>query len=197
MSKAEKTRQYIIESTATLFNKNGFAGTSLTDMTSATGLTKGSIYGNFKNKEEVALEAFKYNTKQLSLKMDQGINPLDNAYQKLEAILNFYRSNWESLLEKGGCPLLNAATEVDDALPFMKATVLQSFKNLKGKFTGIIDQGKLQGEFKENINSAEFAALFVMLVEGGLLLSKTFEDKNYLSQALVRIEKIIKTEIVI
>ncbi len=58
LTKAERTRQYIIASTAEIFNKKGYEGTSLTDLTSATKLTKGSIYGNFRNKEEVAAAAF-------------------------------------------------------------------------------------------------------------------------------------------
>ncbi|EPB65773.1 hypothetical protein ANCCEY_15157 [Ancylostoma ceylanicum] len=33
-------------------------GTSINDLMSATGLSKGSIYGNFENKDEVALAAF-------------------------------------------------------------------------------------------------------------------------------------------
>src|ERR1700761_8902670 len=65
ISKAEKTRQFIIEKTAPIFNIKGYAGTSLSDMTEATGLTKGSIYGNFGNKDEVALAAFDYNLKKV------------------------------------------------------------------------------------------------------------------------------------
>ena len=61
MSKAERTRQFIIEKTAPIFNEKGYAGTSINDLTEATGLTKGSIYGNFENKDEVALAAFDYN----------------------------------------------------------------------------------------------------------------------------------------
>ena len=47
MTKAEKTKQYIIEKTAPVFNRKGFAGTSMNDIVEVTGLTKGSIYGNF------------------------------------------------------------------------------------------------------------------------------------------------------
>src|ERR1700733_7017871 len=61
MSKAAQTRQFIIEKAAPVFNKKGYAGTSLSDMTEATGLTKGSIYGNFADKDEVALACFDYN----------------------------------------------------------------------------------------------------------------------------------------
>ncbi|RKM92681.1 TetR/AcrR family transcriptional regulator, partial [Aquimarina sp. AD10] len=63
MIRSEKTRQLIIKKTASIFNKKGYTGTYLSDLTNATGLTKGSIYGNFKDKNEVALEAFRYNYK--------------------------------------------------------------------------------------------------------------------------------------
>jgi TetR/AcrR family transcriptional repressor of nem operon len=62
MSKAEKTKQFIIEKTATLFNTKGYTSTSLSDITAVTGLTKGSIYGNFENKDDVALQAYKHNS---------------------------------------------------------------------------------------------------------------------------------------
>lgn len=43
MNKAQRTRQFIVEKTAPIFNVKGYAGTSLADMTEATGLTKGSV----------------------------------------------------------------------------------------------------------------------------------------------------------
>ncbi len=60
MNKAERTRHFIIEKAAPIFNTKGYAGTSLSDMTEATGLTKGSIYGNFADKDEVALACFEH-----------------------------------------------------------------------------------------------------------------------------------------
>ena len=47
-TKAEKTKEYIIATSAPIFNKQGYAGTSMSDITKATGLTKGVLYGNFK-----------------------------------------------------------------------------------------------------------------------------------------------------
>jgi len=63
MSKAEQTRQFIIEKTAPIFNKKGYFATSLSDITTATGLTKGSIYGNFKDKDDLALHVYTYQSK--------------------------------------------------------------------------------------------------------------------------------------
>jgi len=43
MTKASRTRQYIIDKTASVFNIRGYAGTSLLDLTKATGLSKGAL----------------------------------------------------------------------------------------------------------------------------------------------------------
>ncbi len=58
MRKGEQTRRKIIERAAPLFNKRGFNGCSMQDISAATGLEKGSLYTHFNNKEELALEAF-------------------------------------------------------------------------------------------------------------------------------------------
>ncbi len=49
MTKAEETRQYIIERAAPIFNMYGYEGFSMSQLTEAIGMTKGAIYGNFKN----------------------------------------------------------------------------------------------------------------------------------------------------
>ncbi len=60
MRKGEKTRENIILKSAELFNQKGYAGCSMNDIMEATGLQKGGIYRNFKNKDEIALEALDY-----------------------------------------------------------------------------------------------------------------------------------------
>ena len=69
MGKAEDTKQAIIEQAAALFNKKGYAATSIPNITEAKGLTKGSFYGNFNNKEEIELAAFDYNIKLMNITM--------------------------------------------------------------------------------------------------------------------------------
>lgn len=196
MSKAEQTRQFIIEKTASLFNKNGYAGTSLSDITDATGLTKGSIYGNFKNKEEVVIAVFKHSSGELAKKVDMVISAETSAYKQLIAFTNFYRNNWSSIFEKGGCPLLNSATEVDDALPYMKNTVQHSFVHWAKKVEKIIGLGIENNEFNKEINPNDYANTFIMLIEGGILLSKMANKPDNLYLALDRIVKIINEEIV-
>ncbi|WBV55437.1 TetR/AcrR family transcriptional regulator [Chryseobacterium daecheongense] len=196
MSKAEKTKQFIIETTAPLFNKKGYLSTTLSDITEATGLTKGSIYGNFENKDEVALEAYKYNSTFLSRSMSRSLGedfPL--AVDKLKAIVNFYRKSWKDVFVNGGCPLMNAATESDDTFPILKNQVTLSFQAWIKKISAAIQEGQQSGELNEKVNADEMASLFIMLIEGGILLSKTTGHETYLNLALDRILLIIDQEL--
>lgn len=196
MSKAEKTKQYIIEKTASLFNTKGYTSTSLSDITQATGLTKGSIYGNFENKDEVALEAYKYNSGLLGKNMARSLgNEFPTTIDKLKAFVDFYRKNWKAVFENGGCPIMNAATEADDTFPVLKKQVTESFESWIRTIKKVITEGQEKCEIEAHINAGEYASLFIMIVEGGILLSKTTGDEKYLNLALDRIMLMINQEL--
>jgi len=181
MSKAEKTKQFIIEKTSTLFNIKGYASTSLSDISTATGLTKGSIYGNFKNKDQVALEVYHYNASNLKKNVAQS---LDKEYL-----------NMTTVFQNGGCPLLNAATECDDTFPELKKQVQISFSDWIGTISEIIKKGQNIHEFNSEIVAEEYAAQFIMMIEGGILLAKTMDDEKYLHLALDKISQITEQEL--
>ena len=195
MSKAAKTKQFIIEKTAPLFNTKGYAATSISDLTTITGLTKGSIYGNFSNKDEVVVEAFLYNVSIIKRGIHQALTQGSTPKESLLNFVDFYRQYWEKLITSGGCALLNAATEADDHLLFLKESVQHNFNLWINRLAGVIEEGKKQGAFKAEAQAEAIAALFVMLVEGGILLSRSMGNKKHLDIALDQIEHIIHTEL--
>ncbi|HKG05023.1 MAG TPA: TetR/AcrR family transcriptional regulator [Pedobacter sp.] len=196
MNKGDRTRQFIIEKTAVLFNTKGYSGTSLSDITTVTGLTKGSIYGNFANKDEVAIAVYEYNSGMLSDKLDKAINIMGSATEKLVAAVNFYRDNWRAEFDGGGCPILNASVEADDNLPFLREKVRESIKKWGAKLDRIIREGQDCGEFRQRIISQDYAYIIITLVEGGIMLGKITGEEKHLFLALDRIDKIIKEDII-
>jgi len=194
LSKAEKTREFIIHKAAPVFNKKGYAGTSLTDLIQVTGLTKGAIYGNFENKDEVAVAVYQYNTGWVFKKFVDVMNEQESATGKLIAFTNYYRTNWQKVFERGGCPVLNASVEADDNLPFLKKHVQTSIKKWAQLFTEIIETGKQNGEFKKNISAMEYAYSIITLIEGGIMLFKIENDRDRLFAALDRIVKMVNEE---
>jgi len=195
MKKAERTREFIIEKTAPLFNLKGYAGTSMSDITDATGLTKGSVYGNFENKDEVALAAFDYNMG----KLIEGVRALQaserTATGKLKAYVTVYRDGLKTPVLTGGCPIVNTGSEADDTHPALKDKANNAISRWHKSISAIIQQGKMQGEFSENVNAAEFASLMVAIIEGGITISKISGDSSYLNQSLDHLEKLIGSEL--
>src|SRR6186713_2608910 len=90
MTKSERTRQFILEKTAPLFNSKGFEGTSLADLTHSTGLTKGALYGHFQDKEQMAREAFVYSMVKVREAMQSELEGLNTYKKRLTAVLEFF-----------------------------------------------------------------------------------------------------------
>src|ERR1700733_14691551 len=104
MTKSEHTKAFIIEKTAPIFNTKGYEGTSMSDITNATGLTKGSIYGNFVNKDEVALAVFDYNLNKIETIIRSEMNKYLSAKDKLMVYINVYDNFLSHPFPQGGCP---------------------------------------------------------------------------------------------
>jgi TetR/AcrR family transcriptional repressor of nem operon len=195
MSKAEKTKAFIIEKSSRIFNTKGYSGTSLNDITEATGLTKGAIYGNFEDKNDIAIAVYKYNVGGFRKRVAELIDAQKMGYDKLFAITTYYRTNWQRVFERGGCPMLNASIEADDNMPFLKKTVQTTLNAWVDHVASIIDLGKKQNQINKNIDSREYATTIITLIEGGLMMGKIHNDHKLLFNALNRIELIINREL--
>jgi len=191
MTKAERTRQFIIEKAAPIFNRKGIAGTSMADIMEATKLAKGGLYGNFESKEEICLEAFKYLTKNLSDSIGRRIDAKTTATGKLFALLDFYA---ESAAQAGnsGCPLLNFGTEVDDTNPLLQKQVSESIERYHRRISDILKKGREDGEFRAGLDTEKFALKMFSMIEGGILVSKVQQSPGHMAQVVNMLKEDIR-----
>jgi TetR/AcrR family transcriptional regulator, transcriptional repressor for nem operon len=178
MSKADKTKELIIERTAGIFNTKGFAGTSLTDMTDITGLTKGSIYGNFKNKDEVAIEAFKFNLQTMNHLFSSEMAKKNTFRDKLLVYSEVMSNFSETTFPRGGCPILNTAVESDDTHPGLKHRAQKALLSWKDKIVVILKSGVEAGEFKNTQDPEQIAVTILALLEGGIMIRKLTDNQK-------------------
>ena len=57
----QQTREHLLAAAAEVFAERGFHGASLDEVAAVAGFTKGAVYSNFKNKEDLFLALFKAN----------------------------------------------------------------------------------------------------------------------------------------
>ena len=172
MTKGERTRQQIIEKTAPLFNKKGFDGTSLSDLTETTGLTKGAIYGNFADKDESAWEAFKYSNKKVKQVAQAKVEQADTFRKQLFALFDFYAEYVFDPPIPGGCPMLNMAIEADDHRTSMRKVVTKELMDTISFIASLIEKGIKAGEFKKDTKSNEIAYTLFCSIEGALMFAR-------------------------
>jgi TetR/AcrR family transcriptional regulator, transcriptional repressor for nem operon len=191
MTKADKTRQHILEKTAPLFNRKGFDGTSLAELTAATGLTKGALYGNFQDKEQMALEAFQYSIAKVREVVKEQLSGALTCKEQLIALLSFYSNYVFSPPIPGGCPLLNAAIEVDDHRTSMRRVVVKELHHTIGFIQNLIRQGIEKNEFRQDIDPAEIAYTFFCSVEGALMFSRAERSREPMDIIVQHCRKIL------
>ena len=191
MTKAEKTKAYIIERTAPLFNAKGYAGTSMNDLMEITGLTKGSIYGNFENKDEVALAAFDYNFALVIDYIKKQMLKRDNVIERLLVYPETYRNFLKLPFLSAGCPIANTSTEADDTHPQLKEKAAQALHYWRNSVERHLKLGIQNNEIKANININQTVAVITALIQGAILHAKVSGKINYLNASMNYLEEMI------
>ncbi len=130
-----------------LFRKDGFAGTSLDDLSAATGMNRPSLYGAFGDKRALYIktyERYRADARAAMQEAFKGELPLRKRLQRIYAIaLDIYLSGEEG--PRGCFTVMTAASEAV-ADPDIRAMVLSGFHELDKAFAICFRHARETGE---------------------------------------------------
>lgn len=187
MTKAERTKQFIIEKAAPIFMTKGVAGTAMSDIMEATKLAKGSLYVHFENKEELSYSVVDYN---LNIFVDRtlaAVSNLKTAKLKLFGMLDFLSDPLNPPVA-GGCPMMNFGMEADDTSPVIRDKVCKIIFDVQKFIRETVEAGIVAGEFKKEWDAWTFATKTYAMIEGGILISRVSGNNDQMN-ILVNIMK--------
>lgn len=193
-SKAERTTRFIIETVAPIFNKHGYVGTSMSDITDATGLTKGAIYGNFENKESLALAAFEYHRNILLTKIDELLAIEGNSAEKILNFVKFYRQYDTFTIKLGGCPLVNVGVDAQNNNIKLASASRETIREVEGKLAFILENGVNFGEIKLPVSPLQFAKQLFTILQGAVVMGTITRDRKYLSNTVAFLEQSLQVQ---
>ncbi len=123
------SREEVLEKAMPLFWKRGYADTGLQDLEKATGVNKSGLYSEFKNKEDLFLEALEHYTK---TRKGRGLLTQEPfGWNNIEAFLTFKAERKDGIK---GCFAVNSMRDVD-LLPARAQTQMSDSRaRLKEKF---------------------------------------------------------------
>jgi TetR/AcrR family transcriptional regulator, transcriptional repressor for nem operon len=172
MRSSEITKAKVLKEATNLFNTKGYKSTSLSDITDATGLTKGAIYRHFENKECLEIEAFQKIMQAIFVALNEKIKAQNNTRDKLFCVLNLFQSYITNPIIIGGCPLLNVSVEVDDTNLELKQKAQQALTVFRDSVERIIINGKTHKQVGALVNEKLVATILISTLEGGVMMSK-------------------------
>jgi TetR/AcrR family transcriptional regulator, transcriptional repressor for nem operon len=191
MRNPDETRGAILHHAGSLFNLQGYKATSLSNITEATGYTKGAIYRHFKNKEKLEEQTLVYLMGIMFEKLRIQIKERHTAGDKLKAIVRFFESYVTKSPIKGGCPLLNVAIEADDNSPHLRKRANLILETLKGSIVTILSNGIKFGQIEKSIDKEYYATLIIASLEGAIMMSKLSRTNHDIRIVIQHLEKMI------
>jgi len=185
----DQTRENIIRQAAALFNTQGFAGASMSDIMAATGLQKGGIYRHFESKEQLALESFDYAVEVMGDRFREALEGKRDALARLHAVISVFARIPADPPVPGGCPVMNAALENDDGNPALRDRARDAMDGLRALVVRIAKGGIERGEVRAAIDPDELATVLIATLEGAVMLSKLYGDPAHVGRAVAHLER--------
>jgi len=176
-SKAELTRQRIVESAAQLFHQQGYHNTGLQQILNSAGVTKGAFYFHFADKKSVALAALGFYQQLFEQHFaaplkDQTLSP----WQRIEGFHLAVKQVFGGDMGMVGCPMGNLSLEMAGQEPEIQKALEQSFTGLVDRFTDCIQQGLDDGQFAAQKDARFLAEFLLNSWEGAVLRMKAAQS---------------------
>jgi AcrR family transcriptional regulator len=143
-----------------LFRKDGFAGTSLDDLSAATGMNRPSLYGAFGDKRELFIKSYRRYREDARAAMGGIFRdelPIRKRLERIFAVaLDIYLSGESG--PRGCFTVMTAASEaVHD--PDIRAMVLEGFTELDKAFAACFRLAKEKGELPDSADATVLAQI--------------------------------------
>ncbi|MGI5348501.1 TetR/AcrR family transcriptional regulator [Streptomyces sp. CA-250714] len=173
------TAHKLIEATQELLWERGYVGTSPRAIQQRAGAGQGSMYHHFGGKPDLARAAVRKSAEEMRTTADADLSRAGSARDRVRAYLRRERSVLR------GCRIGGLAQDPDVvADPELRAPLRETFDWLRARLTGVLEEGRANGEFGPGFDPAGTAATIVAVVQGGYVLARSAGDPGPFHEAV-------------
>ncbi len=176
-TKSQKTRRRIIGHATQLVHSQGLKNTTIDDIVEAAGITKGSFYFHFTSKEELGYAVIDNAAAYVLDDLARiARDPSLPAPRRLEAMLDVVGTAVEENDCTKGCILGNLALEMSDLHEGYRHKLAEVFDGWVLLFQQVLEEMQREGQMSKGLDAAGFARHTIVVLEGGIMLSKVKRD---------------------
>lgn len=161
----------MLETLQSLFWDNGYAATSLDDITSSTGLGKGSLYGAYGNKQEMYLLAFTDYCEWAIQDIQERLRGSDkDAIARLRKYIRSAAKGGAG--SRRGCMLAKATAELAGRFPEVDKLIETTFAALEREILKCVRQAQCGGDIDRDRDARTIAVTLLAIQRGMEALGK-------------------------
>jgi TetR/AcrR family transcriptional repressor of nem operon len=167
-----------------VFCKRGFQGTSIGDLEEAMGLTAGSIYKAFKDKEALFAAAL---DRYIALRDAQLLGRLDacrTGRERVRELLIHYAELSCGRQGQLGCLIVGTAVGVALVDPQVAERIRARLKGFEARIGELVEGGKRDGSIPAAIDSAATARVLLCLLQGMRVIGKVGRRRDEMLAAV-------------
>lgn len=118
-------KEKIIHESLKLFSLKGFLSTSLNDILTATGTSKGGFYNHFQSKEDLFFHVMDEARKIWREKNLAGLDEIEKPVEKIKKLLENFKNRYllDSENFPGGCVFITLSVELNDQRPHLSKEI--------------------------------------------------------------------------
>lgn len=163
-NKKEENKKMIAEKSLEAFKEHGYHGTSMSVISTYTGISKGGVYAYFKGKEDLFIYILEYvlDKKPYYLKT---VNKDESAYHQLLEQWRRIIFSWDDL-EYHSTKLIFQFWMESSKIPEYREKLLKNYSTTERYFSDIIELGKNNGEFNSELDPVLIAQIFWSYIDG-------------------------------
>ena len=185
------TRRKLLDSAVGLMLSKGFVATSVDEICSEAGVTKGSFFHYFDSKEELgqaALESFAKAQENRMVEACASVeDPLDRIYTLIDSIARRCRDS-----SARGCLVGTFAQEISATHPRLRHSCEQVFERFAGAVSQDLVAAKARYAPRAAFDPRTLGDLFLALVQGSLLVLKATGDRKQMEQNLLHLKSYLQ-----
>jgi TetR/AcrR family transcriptional repressor of nem operon len=192
-TKGEITRQHIIEKSMQLFSVQGYFNTSIAGIIKAAGLTKGGLYGHFRNKQEIWYAVYAECARIWKGIVFQGVRDIADPLARIERVIeNSLKNYLGGGVFEGGCFLFNSLVELAGQSSAMSDHVLKGFRGFSALLRQWLEEAEQQGRLRDGLSLDEIADFLVISLNGAAPLYAASQDSAVWQHTLAQLRSYLK-----
>jgi AcrR family transcriptional regulator len=157
LSKAEATRELILEHALAAASEVGFEGLSLGDLAKRVGMSKSGLFAHFDSKEALELEILRSAGRHFVETVVAPALRAPRGEPRVRALFeNWFRWSSDSALP-GGCVFISAAAELDDRPGPLRDYLVSSQRDWLSALAHAARIGIDEGHFRTDLDVDQFA----------------------------------------